>query len=160
MNRRPPRSTRTDTLFPYTTLFRSKQIPMLDVAIIATLFTSRIFAGSILLSLPHSPWLTPFSLLIFLSLALAKRHCELVTTPSEGKLLTNGRGYRSNDTAMTLALGMATGLAAMVVLDRKRVVVGKSGSVRVDIGGLRIIKTKHIYHINLYSMTFIITPFL
>src|SRR3546814_13294445 len=28
MIRRPPRSTRTDTLFPYTTLFRS---PMLDV---------------------------------------------------------------------------------------------------------------------------------
>src|SRR3546814_4476816 len=25
MRRRPPRSTRTDTLFPYTTLFRSKQ---------------------------------------------------------------------------------------------------------------------------------------
>src|SRR3546814_3952137 len=27
MIRRPPRSTRTDTLFPYTTLFRSKQRP-------------------------------------------------------------------------------------------------------------------------------------
>src|SRR3546814_19122966 len=27
MIRRPPRSTRTDTLFPYTTLFRSEQIP-------------------------------------------------------------------------------------------------------------------------------------
>src|SRR3546814_14307114 len=27
MIRRPPRSTRTDTLFPYTTLFRSKQYP-------------------------------------------------------------------------------------------------------------------------------------
>src|SRR3546814_10581231 len=27
MIRRPPRSTRTDTLFPYTTLFRSKAIP-------------------------------------------------------------------------------------------------------------------------------------
>src|SRR3546814_1796620 len=27
MLRRPPRSTRTDTLFPYTTRFRSKQIP-------------------------------------------------------------------------------------------------------------------------------------
>src|SRR3546814_11601908 len=27
MIRRPPRSTRTDTLFPYTTLFRSKVIP-------------------------------------------------------------------------------------------------------------------------------------
>src|SRR3546814_1074318 len=28
MRRRPPRSTRTDTLFPYTTLFRSKEIDM------------------------------------------------------------------------------------------------------------------------------------
>src|SRR3546814_3151265 len=27
MRRRPPRSTRTDTLFPYTTLFRSEQSP-------------------------------------------------------------------------------------------------------------------------------------
>src|SRR3546814_10490955 len=27
MIRRPPRSTRTDTLFPYTTLFRSKALP-------------------------------------------------------------------------------------------------------------------------------------
>src|SRR3546814_3033052 len=31
MNRRPPRSTRTDTLFPYTTLFRSDQaVAVLD----------------------------------------------------------------------------------------------------------------------------------
>src|SRR3546814_13292124 len=36
MIRRPPRSTRTDTLFPYTTLFRSQRIaghPVLDTAI-------------------------------------------------------------------------------------------------------------------------------
>src|SRR3546814_19013419 len=31
MIRRPPRSTRTDTLFPYTTLFRSWQAPAEDV---------------------------------------------------------------------------------------------------------------------------------
>src|SRR3546814_13730414 len=30
MIRRPPRSTRTDTLFPYTTLFRSKAIPLAE----------------------------------------------------------------------------------------------------------------------------------
>src|SRR3546814_21138828 len=29
MRRRPPRSTRTDTLFPYTTLFRSGPLPLL-----------------------------------------------------------------------------------------------------------------------------------
>src|SRR3546814_1745354 len=33
MIRRPPRSTRTDTLFPYTTLFRSKAVILLDGAI-------------------------------------------------------------------------------------------------------------------------------
>src|SRR3546814_3769900 len=32
MNRRPPRSTRTDTLFPYTTLFRSALLPRFDKA--------------------------------------------------------------------------------------------------------------------------------
>src|SRR3546814_532841 len=30
MRRRPPRSTRTDTLFPYTTLFRSNAVDTLD----------------------------------------------------------------------------------------------------------------------------------
>src|SRR3546814_7026808 len=35
MIRRPPRSTRTDTLFPYTTLFRSDGIPELKEAIVA-----------------------------------------------------------------------------------------------------------------------------
>src|SRR3546814_15497355 len=32
MIRRPPRSTRTDTLFPYTTLFRSQGMPVHDSA--------------------------------------------------------------------------------------------------------------------------------
>src|SRR3546814_2555664 len=33
MIRRPPRSTRTDTLFPYTTLFRSRDLPFLESAL-------------------------------------------------------------------------------------------------------------------------------
>src|SRR3546814_5561133 len=33
MIRRPPRSTRTDTLFPYTTLFRSALIPLLTIGL-------------------------------------------------------------------------------------------------------------------------------
>src|SRR3546814_14727304 len=32
MIRRPPRSTRTDTLFPYTTLFRSDDVAALDLS--------------------------------------------------------------------------------------------------------------------------------
>src|SRR3546814_11111508 len=34
MFRRPPRSTRTDTLFPYTTLFRSSGVKVLVLAVI------------------------------------------------------------------------------------------------------------------------------
>src|SRR3546814_13433323 len=43
MSRPPPRSTRTDTLFPYTTLFRSKA----DAALqgMATTFTAAILRG-------------------------------------------------------------------------------------------------------------------
>src|SRR3546814_11613576 len=33
MIRRPPRSTRTDTLFPYTTLFRSNHAPVRNAAV-------------------------------------------------------------------------------------------------------------------------------
>src|SRR3546814_8588296 len=40
MIRRPPRSTRTDTLFPYTTLFRSGHPDIVDVAIHSVLSES------------------------------------------------------------------------------------------------------------------------
>src|SRR3546814_17686208 len=35
MIRRPPRSTRTDTLFPYTTLFRSPGVALLEFLVVA-----------------------------------------------------------------------------------------------------------------------------
>src|SRR3546814_7765071 len=46
MIRRPPRSTRTDTLFPYTTLFRSRHAP--GVADLADPRTARPGSGSAL----------------------------------------------------------------------------------------------------------------
>src|SRR3546814_5489509 len=39
MIRRPPRSTRTDTLFPYTTLFRSRDRGILTVGVVTKPFT-------------------------------------------------------------------------------------------------------------------------
>src|SRR3546814_5515476 len=49
MIRRPPRSTRTDTLFPYTTLFRSL-IPW-------KAWCNALMNGSQTFSLPMPPWL-------------------------------------------------------------------------------------------------------
>src|SRR3546814_12300845 len=40
MIRRPPRSTRTDTLFPYTTLFRSRSAEASDLQIVEDAFGS------------------------------------------------------------------------------------------------------------------------
>src|SRR3546814_9105896 len=44
MIRRPPRSTRTDTLFPYTTLFRSDDVDVVNVTS-TTALTDELFAG-------------------------------------------------------------------------------------------------------------------
>src|SRR3546814_10090009 len=46
MKRRPPRSTRTDTLFPYTTLFRSKSIakPVTKIGVIGAGLMAQQFA--------------------------------------------------------------------------------------------------------------------
>src|SRR3546814_12320663 len=73
MIRRPPRSTRTDTLFPYTTLFRSVamtfmllvfgQIPINDALlarITKTEYRSRIFAVRFVLALGVSAVAVPF----------------------------------------------------------------------------------------------------
>src|SRR3546814_19680673 len=47
MVRRPPRSTRTDTLFPYTTLFRSVEVPgRILMELREILITHRIYAAA------------------------------------------------------------------------------------------------------------------
>src|SRR3546814_20033639 len=59
MIRRPPRSTRTDTLFPYTTLFRSLHIPVgIDRAGIESLDLGAVHAAikrAFTLALEHQP---------------------------------------------------------------------------------------------------------
>src|SRR3546814_19656280 len=52
MIRRPPRSTRTDTLFPYTTLFRSTEIIESALAIIEDAAFAPLFAPDVLAEAP------------------------------------------------------------------------------------------------------------
>src|SRR3546814_1743789 len=52
MIRRPPRSTRTDTLFPYTTLFRSTEIIESALAIIEDAAFGPLFAPAVLAEAP------------------------------------------------------------------------------------------------------------
>src|SRR3546814_18570373 len=52
MIRRPPRTTRTDTLFPYTTLFRSETGGDSERALVASVFVNRLRKGMPLQSDP------------------------------------------------------------------------------------------------------------
>src|SRR3546814_16642629 len=56
MIRRPPRSTRTDTLFPYTTLFRS-MVPLIDlmlVLLVIFIITAPLLSHSIKINVPQA----------------------------------------------------------------------------------------------------------
>src|SRR3546814_15614717 len=127
MIRRPPRSTRTDTLFPYTTLFRSGEIA-LGAAEHMLIAIDAVVAG----------------------IAGADRHRVIIV---EHRLHGRG-GLEIDDADVAFAAGDPRRLAQRraridferggqaVGPDRKRVVEGKSVSVRVDLGGRRNIKKK------------------
>ncbi|HEX8439139.1 UbiA family prenyltransferase, partial [Archangium sp.] len=57
--------------------FHLKQVVMLDVLLLAGLYTVRIFGGSLAVGVPTSSWLFTFSMFLFLSLALVKRLSEV-----------------------------------------------------------------------------------
>ena len=92
-----------------------KRVPMVDVLLLAGLFTIRIAAGGALALTPQSPWLLTFSMLFFLSLAMAKRYAELERVCRTESPAATARGYDSRDLPMLLASGVAAGIAAVVI---------------------------------------------
>ena len=61
-------------------------------------------------------WLLAFSLFVFLSLALVKRCSELQSLQQRGHASAHGRDYRVVDLAVLWPMGLASALAAVVVL--------------------------------------------
>jgi 4-hydroxybenzoate polyprenyltransferase len=97
--------------------FALKRVVILDVLVLALLYTLRVFAGSVTAEVVVSKWLLIFSIFLFLSLALIKRLTELQSlrsrgAPSEG----TGRGYRPEDLEILVSLGTASGYITVVVL--------------------------------------------
>ena len=94
-----------------------KRVPMLDIVVLAGLFTLRILAGNGIMAQPVSPWLLTFSMLFFLGLAATKRFAELdrVVREAETKRPGTVRGYGAADLPVLLATGVASGIAAIAV---------------------------------------------
>ena len=95
--------------------FVLKRQPLLDVVVLAGLFTLRVLAGSLLLPTPVSPWLLTFSMLFFLGLAMIKRYAELDRVIKAGGGGIAARGYTARDLPLLLAAGIASGFGAVVI---------------------------------------------
>jgi 4-hydroxybenzoate polyprenyltransferase/phosphoserine phosphatase len=93
-----------------------KQIVMLDVLVLAGLYTMRIIAGAAAVEIVPSFWLLAFSMFIFLSLAMVKRYSELVVMQRDGQDTAAGRGYQVDDLIMLQSLGAASGNLSVLVL--------------------------------------------
>jgi 4-hydroxybenzoate polyprenyltransferase/phosphoserine phosphatase len=93
-----------------------KRVALLDILVLASLYTLRIVAGAAAIVSWPSVWLLGFSMFLFTSLAFVKRYAELVIMRSvEGDHAT-ARGYELSDAELLAAKGTASGYAAVVVL--------------------------------------------
>lgn len=96
--------------------FRLKKIAMLDVMMLAALYTIRIVAGAALTSIVPSFWLLSFALFFFLCLAFLKRYTELVGLQDRKGHRAKGRGYTADDASVVASQGAAAGYTAVLVL--------------------------------------------
>jgi 4-hydroxybenzoate polyprenyltransferase len=93
-----------------------KRLLLVDVFVLAALFTSRIAMGIALAGVVASPWLLTFTMFFFLSLSLAKRHVEVVNAGQTGTEKIPGRDYLASDLPLTVALGIGCNAVAMLVM--------------------------------------------
>lgn len=96
--------------------FVLKRKPVVDVMVLAGLYTLRILAGGAATGVPVSEWLLAFSMFFFLSLALLKRFAELKRLGVDPAVSLHGRGYRGVDFAVLRAAGPAAAYLSVLVL--------------------------------------------
>lgn len=95
---------------------RLKQVAIVDVLVLASLYTHRILAGGVVSDVLISNWLLAVSLFMFLSLALVKRCAELEFMSGDGHVSLAGRGYRTSDLSYLISMGIASGFVAVMLL--------------------------------------------
>jgi 4-hydroxybenzoate polyprenyltransferase len=93
-----------------------KRIAVLDVLLLAGLYTLRVLAGIAATGVPFSTWLLAFSMFVFLSLAFLKRHGEISTLTADSTAGTRRRGYLVGDVQWLRTMGAASGYLSVLVL--------------------------------------------
>jgi 4-hydroxybenzoate polyprenyltransferase len=93
-----------------------KRIAILDVLLLAGLYTLRVLAGVAASHVRFSTWLLAFSMFLFLSLAFLKRYAELSELPAGGTEALERRGYLRGDREWLGSMGGSSGYLAVLVL--------------------------------------------
>lgn len=95
-----------------------RRVVLLDVFVLAGLYTVRLVAGHTATGIEYSAWLLMFSMFIFLSLALVKRYVELSASQAGGRNepVGTGRGYSPDNLHVVTSLGTSSGYFATLVL--------------------------------------------
>lgn len=93
-----------------------KRVPLLDVFLLAGLYTFRAYAGALVIPSGLSAWMVAFLLFLFLGLACLKRFSELLALPEEHQGSVLGRGYQRSDHLLVALLGVGAGFAATLVV--------------------------------------------
>lgn len=95
--------------------FVLKRIMLVDVIMLAALYTLRIISGAAAISVVPSFWLLAFSMFLFFSLAVVKRYTELDYLHNAGIAQSQGRGYYAQDLNMMAMFGCASAFLSVMV---------------------------------------------
>jgi len=95
--------------------FYFKRKLLLDVLVLAGLYTLRVIAGALAIGVALSFWLLAFSIFLFFSLALVKRCVELSLLAETSGGENAGRGYAVADLPILRTMGVASAFVAVLV---------------------------------------------
>ena len=95
---------------------KAKQIMVLDICVLASLYTMRVLAGGYAGEVVVSEWLLAFSMFMFFSLACIKRFSELYNLRKDNKERIKGRAYRASDLEQISQFGSASAYISVLVL--------------------------------------------
>ena len=95
---------------------RLKHHAIIDVIVLASLYTLRVIAGAAAVEVEASFWLLSFSMFFFLSLALVKRYSELLGIADAESSAVAGRSYHALDLPLLAQFGITSAFMSVLVL--------------------------------------------
>ena len=93
-----------------------KRVAVLDVILLAGLYTLRVLAGVAATGVRSSTWLLAFSMFLFLSLAFMKRYAEIFKGGKAPGEQVARRGYTGADLDWLRSMGGSSGYLSVLVL--------------------------------------------